>query len=130
MSSGGIEPQAQDADKRKFKTAMRVELPIVLTQREKWILAWCPVFDVHSQGATEEEARKNIKEALTLFLTTCFEMGTLDQMLMDCGFSADTVPVETEALEHLEYLSIPIPLALFFHLCAPLVWTERDILSF
>ena len=47
----------------------------------------CPELDVASQGKTVAEARKNIAEAVQLFLEGCWEMGTLQQVLLDCGFS-------------------------------------------
>jgi predicted RNase H-like HicB family nuclease len=49
-------------------------------------VASCPVLDVVSMGMTKEEAKHNLLEAASLFLTTCFEMGTLEQVLCQCGF--------------------------------------------
>jgi len=61
-------------------------LPFVVKKRQKWYLSSCPLLDVHSQGPTREEAIDNLKEALSLFLTSCFERGTLDKVLKQCGF--------------------------------------------
>jgi len=47
------------------------------------IVAYCPEFDVYSQGYTKEEARKNLKEAVQLFLEEAGRMGTLEQILSD-----------------------------------------------
>ena len=33
-----------------------------------------------------EEAKKNIAEALFMFFRSCFERGTLDAVLKQCGF--------------------------------------------
>ena len=60
-------------------------LPYVLIPREKWIVASCPVLDVHSQGETEALATSNLREAVQVFLETCIEMGTLDQVLRNSG---------------------------------------------
>lgn len=60
--------------------------PIQLVQKERWYVASCPVLDVYSQGETSEQAQKNLIEALTLFLTSCFERGTLDAVLKESGF--------------------------------------------
>ncbi|MBU1627936.1 type II toxin-antitoxin system HicB family antitoxin [bacterium] len=62
-----------------------LSLPIKFTKKKKWILASCPILDVYSQGETIEEAKKNIKDALTGFLTTCYEMGTFDSVLEKAG---------------------------------------------
>jgi len=84
-----------------------VKLPIRLEKREKWFLASCDVLDVVTQGETEEQARKNIGDALYLFLMSCIERGTLDVVLRQCGFSPTSDPaVEPEE----EQINIPLHL--------------------
>lgn len=63
----------------------KVTLPIVFKKRNKGYVSTCPILDVHSQGTTQREAQKNLKEALELFFVSCFERGTLDQVLKECG---------------------------------------------
>ena len=36
-------------------------LPIKYTKRKKWILASCPIPDMHSQGETLEELEENLR---------------------------------------------------------------------
>ena len=50
-------------------------------------IARCPIFDVSSQGKTPVEAKKNLVDALTLFVTTCFERGTLDAVMKELGYT-------------------------------------------
>jgi predicted RNase H-like HicB family nuclease len=69
-----------------MRMQLSFRLPYILTFKDKWILASCPVLDVHSQGGSEAEAIANLREALQLFLEGCFEMGTLEQVLKDSGF--------------------------------------------
>lgn len=69
-------------------------------------VSFCPDFDIASQGRTEEEAEKNLIEAIIDFITTCLEMGTLHQVLTDCGFKKDTSPSEKENILN---ISIPFP---------------------
>ena len=64
---------------------MRFVLPVEIKKEGKWYVASCPVLDVHSQGRTPEKAMANIREALRLFLETCYEMGTLDEVLREAG---------------------------------------------
>ena len=45
----------------------KVKLPVKNQKRKKWLLASCPVLDIHSQGETEERAKKNLAEAISLF---------------------------------------------------------------
>lgn len=46
----------------------------------------CNILNISSQGYSSEEARKNIKEAVRLFIQTAFEMGTLDDLLKPYRF--------------------------------------------
>jgi len=45
-------------------------LTAIIEREDDGFVALCPEFDVASQGATIEEARANLVEALTLFLET------------------------------------------------------------
>lgn len=56
---------------------------------EQWV-AFSPALDLYSQGDTKEEALRNIHEAVSLFLGTCYEQGTLNAVLMERGFRAGT----------------------------------------
>ncbi len=40
----------------------------VIRKEGKWYVAWCPELDIASQGRTIEEAIKNLKEAIELYL--------------------------------------------------------------
>jgi predicted RNase H-like HicB family nuclease len=62
------------------------KLPCVIEKKEKWFVASCPAIDVVTQGETEEQAEKNLRESLCLFLTSCIERGTLGTVLKECGF--------------------------------------------
>ncbi len=48
----------------------------------------CPALDLYSQGATEEEAEKNIIEATELFILSCIKRNTLNEVLKASGFRA------------------------------------------
>ena len=47
---------------------MKQKLSASVTQESEWFVAQCLEIDVASQGSTEEEALKNLKEAVTLHL--------------------------------------------------------------
>lgn len=85
-------------------------LPIVFRKKGKWVVVSCPVLDIHSQGENEEIARENIIEAIQLFLETCFENGTLDSVLKECGFKLDNEPIKKSTKRPNNYVNIPIPL--------------------
>ena len=50
-----------------------------------WI-SHCPALQLYSQGNTLAEAKKNIREAINLWMTDCLERGTLREALAECGF--------------------------------------------
>lgn len=60
-----------------FKCNVRVDIQ----QSGPVYVANCKRFGVLTQGCTREEAKANIIEALTLFFETCFDMGTLEEVL-------------------------------------------------
>ena len=53
-------------------------------------MACCPILDVHSQGKSEAEAIEHIRDAVNLFLVSCYERGVLDKALKECGFNPRT----------------------------------------
>lgn len=93
----------------KTQALFKVKLPVHLRKRKKWYLASCQVLDVHSQGTNQKIALKNLSEALSLFLTSCFERGTLDRVLKDCGFKLAKIQHKKNPPDQ-KYLDIPIPL--------------------
>jgi predicted RNase H-like HicB family nuclease len=69
------------------RVVFEVKLPATVKKKAAYWVSSCPALDVFSQGATEQEARKNLEEALRLFLISCYERGTLDEAIKECGFS-------------------------------------------
>jgi predicted RNase H-like HicB family nuclease len=98
---------------RGVKVEFKVKLPFKITKRSKWFLASCCILDVHSQGSTEEIAKKNLVEAVSLFLISCFERGTLAEVLKKCGFTpihGTPGPMRAASTTgHQNYISVPIP---------------------
>jgi predicted RNase H-like HicB family nuclease len=82
-----------------------LNLPAVFEQEGDFVVGRFPHLDVASQGATRGEAERNLIEAAQLFIESCFERNSLDEVLKGCGFSLGhaggqpgqdhlTVPVE------------------------------------
>jgi len=67
-------------------------LPYTLKDRKKWYVASCGILDVHSQGETKDKAVENLKEAVSMFLVSCYKRGTLEAVLKECGFSSKPIP--------------------------------------
>ena len=49
-------------------------------------VAYVPALDLSSCGATDEEARKNIRDAVRGFLASSTALGTLDEILQEAGY--------------------------------------------
>jgi predicted RNase H-like HicB family nuclease len=49
-------------------------------------IAYVPELDLSSCGATDDAARKNIRDAVQGFLETSVKMGTLDEILEEAGY--------------------------------------------
>lgn len=54
-----------------------------------YYISVCPPLDVYSQGETENIALANLAEALRLFIESCFERGTLEEVLDGRGSVSD-----------------------------------------
>jgi len=85
-----------------------VKVPIKIAKKEGMHISSCPSLDIYSQGGSEAEARNNLGEALRLFITSCFERGTLEAVLRECGFrplrkAAKATP------ENNKFITVPIP---------------------
>ena len=87
-----------------------IEVPIKLQRRKAWFLASCNILDIHTQGETEQMAKDNLGEAIALFITSCFERGTLDAVLKQCGFKLGGPQRKIAPIKNRpEILNIPIP---------------------
>jgi predicted RNase H-like HicB family nuclease len=86
-------------------------LPARIRKKGKWYVSSCPSLDVHSQGHTKDEARRNLIDALVFFFESCFERGTLDEVLREAGFvSAPARPVGKGRLpKDAESVTVPLP---------------------
>jgi predicted RNase H-like HicB family nuclease len=96
----------------EVRVQFMAKLPIKIDKERKWYTASCPILDVYSQGETETKAKKNLKEALSLFFISCFERGTLDAVLKQCGFKAAQPiikPKKSNFFNKQDYINIPIP---------------------
>jgi predicted RNase H-like HicB family nuclease len=67
---------------------LSIKLAIKISKKGEWFIASCSSLDVITQGETQEQARRNITEALYLFFRSCIERGTLDAVLKQCGFTS------------------------------------------
>jgi predicted RNase H-like HicB family nuclease len=52
-------------------------------------VAYAPALDISSCGDTEDEARRNIRDAVRGFLAASADLGTLAEILEEAGYEKD-----------------------------------------
>jgi hypothetical protein len=73
--------------KIKEKTMrMMGTLPVCFIKEEKSFVAFSPALDLSTCGRTLEESKKNFIEAVGIFFEECTKMGTLQDVLLSCGW--------------------------------------------
>ena len=67
---------------------MKVNFRAELFAGEGSFVSFCPELDVASFGATPEDAKRSLREAVEAFLEGCADLGTLDDILTEAGFES------------------------------------------
>ena len=94
-----------------MQVILNMQLPAQIKKKKKWYVARCPVLDVYAQGETQKKALNNLIEALRLFLVSCIERGTLDEVLKSCGFKLSEKEINAQKPFPKKYTSIQIPIS-------------------
>jgi len=92
---------------------IKIKIPVSIKKDGDIYVSGCHNLDIYSQGKSEKEALGNAFEAISLFMETCFSMGTLNQVLTDSGFSSaesSELLVDNEDDDNCHYLNVPISL--------------------
>ncbi|MBI4443734.1 MAG: type II toxin-antitoxin system HicB family antitoxin [Acidobacteria bacterium] len=71
-------------------------------------VAYEPELDLSSCGATDDEARRNIRDAIQGFLETSAEMGTLEEILEEAGYRKQGVTWQAPEFVSLDRLTLSI----------------------
>lgn len=96
-------------------TAIQAEFKLfgVIKRKGDWYVAYCPPLDITTQARSLEEAQENLKQACSLFLTSCFERGTFEQAVRELGWtvskSGRSTPKATEIPRGAFRFPVPIP---------------------
>ncbi len=72
-------------------------------------VAYAPELDVSSCATTPAKARKNLTEAVRLFLGEAQRMGTLARILQESGFAAHKGRWEGPKLVEIQRTTVPLP---------------------
>ncbi len=93
----------------RVKIQFEARLPVVFKEENNQVVACCPILDVVSQGDDREDAKRNLKEAISLFFITCYDHGTLDQVMKELGFTFSPDITQDEVLPGPDSIDVQIP---------------------
>jgi predicted RNase H-like HicB family nuclease len=65
---------------------MPIDYTVQIWKEDSQFVAHAMPLDVMSSGATAEEARRALDEAVHLFLVTAWERGNLEEVLLEAGY--------------------------------------------
>ncbi|MEE9390798.1 MAG: hypothetical protein V3U91_06105 [Candidatus Aminicenantaceae bacterium] len=91
--------------------AKRIIVSEQIWKESNMYTSYCPELDVASCGQTVDEARKNLKEALEIFVEETSKLGTLDEVLEEAGYdlsSRDQILVRRKELIEFETIELPL----------------------
>lgn len=89
-NGGGHRMQSIEVADLGGAVSFKVQLAVLVRKEKPGLYeSYCPMLDLWSQGDTTAEAKKNIVEAVGLFIESCYERGILNRVLLDCGFGVE-----------------------------------------
>jgi hypothetical protein len=84
-----MQKRARTIALRKMRNKMagiEAKIPVLFFQEGKKVIAYSPALDLSSCGDTEQQARKRFAEAALIFLSEIHKMGTMEEVLEECGW--------------------------------------------
>jgi hypothetical protein len=73
--------------KTKNKDSIQALIPVILFEEGDKVVAYSPAIDLSTCGNSEEQARKRFIDAASIFFDEITRMGTIDDVLAECGWS-------------------------------------------
>lgn len=93
----------------KATVTFTVSFPIEVKKEVQYHIASCPVLDVWAYGKTQQRAVESLKDTLQVFLTHCFDKGTLEMVLKGCGFTSMKKSLCRDATYQISEIDVPLP---------------------
>lgn len=72
--------------KRNMSNHFEARIPVLFLEEGDKIVAYSPALDLSTFGKTEKQAKKRFAEAAMIFVNEIMEMGTVDEVLEECGW--------------------------------------------
>ena len=90
---------------------MEIQLTTRIFKEGRTFVAHALELDVSSCGGTKEKALKNLKEAVRLFLEEAENMGTLERILEEAGYTKTRQKVAGPKFIGVQRLTLSLPLS-------------------
>jgi hypothetical protein len=65
---------------------MKISLPVIFIEENDQVTAHTPALDLATCGKDIDEAKKRFEEILVIFFEELCKMGTLEDVLLECGW--------------------------------------------
>jgi hypothetical protein len=65
---------------------MKINLPVIFIEENNQVTAHTPALDLATCGKDIDQAKKRFEEILVLFFEELCKMGTLEDVLLECGW--------------------------------------------
>ncbi|MCK4261629.1 hypothetical protein KAX00_00820 [bacterium] len=76
----------------KKMRSYEVDLPVTFLKEGKKFIAYTPALDLSTCGDDFDQAKKRFEEIVRIFLEELFKMGTLESVLLECGWKKVSRP--------------------------------------
>jgi predicted RNase H-like HicB family nuclease len=93
------------------KLMMRANLPVIFLKERGRFVAYTPALDLSTAGKTLAQAERRFAEAAKLFFEECQEMGTLDEVLRNLGWTKSRNAWNPPIVFAREFQTMSIPLS-------------------
>jgi len=68
------------------KQSILAKIPVIFFEEGDKLIAYSPALDLSTCGDNLEQAKKRFAEAATIFINEASQMGTLEEVLAECGW--------------------------------------------
>ena len=87
-----------------------IEFPVLIKDKGEYFVASCESLDIHAEGSSRREAKRRIMDALDVFVSTCIEMGTLEEVMKESGYEKIVHDTNSKPDLNEEIVSVPFSL--------------------
>lgn len=93
------------------KLNFQATLPVTFLREGKQFVAYTPALDISTSGSTFAKAKKRFGEVVQIFFEECLNMGTLDDVLSDLGWTKENSEWNppTVVAQDTQIFNVPIP---------------------